>query len=192
MRKVLAVMVIVAAAATLQAPAEAQEGTVEQYVGRLVDMGAVPGRSATYLTLRIEGYSSDEEVLRLAGVLAEKGQSAVISELWDMPSLGWVKIGTSLGYEVQIIRSIPTDGGGRILRVVTDRPIMFVESMRGTRSKQYPFGIIEIRFGPDGVGEGVLIAAASLSLPKDGPLEIKSYGTQPFKILQVKAEEVKR
>jgi hypothetical protein len=163
----------------------ASAGDSEMYVGRLVDQGSIPGRSTTYITLNIESITPDDTVVQLANVLAESGQDAVISAMWDMDSAGWIKIGTSLGYQVQIIRSLPTEDGGRIIRVVTDRPIMFYESMRGTRSKQYPFGLLELRLGPDGKGEGTMIAAAQLSFSKEGRLEIKSYGTQPFKIVQI-------
>jgi len=191
MRTRIQYVVLAAIAVAAMTPLLATAGEPEMLVGRLVDMGSVPGKSTTYMTLNIESLTPDDEVVRLAGLLAESGQEAVISAMWDMDSVGWVKIGASLGYQVQIIRSLPTEDGGRIIRVVTDRPIMFYESMRGTRSKQYPFGLLELRFGPEGKGEGTLIAAAQLAFSKEGRLEIKSYGTQPFKIVQISPSKKK-
>jgi len=179
--------------ALLAVPLAAQEETYpQQYVGRIVNMNGSPvGHGTTFFTLRIDRLTPDEEVLGLAKILYEKGQSALLSALWDAPQMGFIKIGNSLGYQVPIIRRFRTEDGGTMIRVLTDRPIMFVESMYGLRSKNYPFGLIQITFPPGGgEGEGVLIAAAQASFNADGKLEIKSYGTQPFKILKLKPEKV--
>ena len=186
----LAAIVVV----TLAGPLGAQEGPFpQQYFGRIVNMNGGPiGRGTTYFTLRIDQLTPDEEVVRLATVLHEKGQPALVDALWDAPQMGFIKIGNSLGYQIPIIRKLRTENGGTMIRVLTDRPIMFVESMSGLRSKSYPFGLIQITFPPGGGdGEGVLIAAAQASFSQDGKLEIKSYGTQPFKIIKLRPERVK-
>ncbi len=166
--------------------------TPERFIGHIIDSaGVVPGRTTTFFTLHVDRYSPKEEVERLAGLLKEKGQDAVIDTMQDMKQKGWLRIGGSLGYHVAMIRIFPAPGGGRVIRAVTDRPIQFIESMRGLRSRDYPFGIVELKLDSEGKGEGVLIAAASAEVTKEGALEVKSYGTQPFRILNVHPEEVK-
>jgi hypothetical protein len=164
----------------------------EQYTGRIVDAaGAVPGASSTYFTLRIESYTPDEEVAELYKVGQEGGQQALLDALWNTKPRGWIKVGRSLGYDVAVIRSLPREGGGRLIRVVCDRPIQFFEVRHSLRSKGYPFGLIELELGPDGTGQGAMIAAAEARFTAEGKVEIVSLGTQPFKILKVKPEKVK-
>jgi len=185
-KTVLTVMVVALVAVATFA------GPPETFTGRLVDTaGAIPRATSTYITVHADRYTPDAEVKRLAGILAEKGQDALIQAMWDEESAGYVKIGNALGYQVAVIRSIPTEDGGRIIRVVTDRPIQFVEVMRSLRSRDYPFGLIELKLGPDDRGEGVMIAAAKMEFDANGRLNITSYGTKPFRILKVHREDRK-
>lgn len=165
------------------------ESVPEQFSGRFVDAGgAIPGATATFVTIRINEYTSDEKVAGFVKLLADQGQDALEDALWDL-DIGWIRIGNSLGYPLSIARSFDVDGG-RIVRVVTDRPIQMFEVMRGLRTKDYPFGIIELRLDEEGKGEGRLIAAAQAEI-KDGQLEIESYGTEPFRLLGMHTDKVK-
>ena len=178
----------VAAAASAE---EAAPGPVE-YRGNLVNLGGGPrGASAGYINLRVDQLSTDEEVKRLAEVLAQGGQDALLKALWSAEAKGYIKVGGGLGYDVQVIRSLPGPDGTRIVRFVTDRPIQFGEVYRGTRSMDYPFGIVELRLGADGKGEGIMIFAAQAKFGADGKLEVESYSTPSLKILKVKTVELK-
>jgi hypothetical protein len=191
MREIATTVLGLALLLTLTSPVEAQQGP-ERFTGRLADVGsAVPGPNTAHFALQVNAYSSEQEILHLLALLKDKGQDAVIDALWDMEEKGWIKIGNSLGYHVAVIRVFESEGT-RIIRVLTDRPIQFVESMRGLRTRDYPFGIIELKIGLDGTGKGTLIAAAKAEFTKDGHVEIESYGTQPFKIIKVKAEKVNK
>ena len=152
----------------------------------------MPRRTTSFFTLHIDRYSPKEEAQRLTGLLKEKGQDAVIDAMQDMKQKGWLRIGGSLGYHVAMIRVFPAPGGGRVIRAVTDRPIQFVEAMRALRSRDYPFGIVELTLDSEGKGKGVLIAAASAEVTKEGALEVKNYGTQPFRIVNVHPEELEQ
>lgn len=156
----------------------------QRYVGRIVNTAGGPGASSFTFTLQIDAFSTPDEVSRLAALLESDGQDAVIRTLQGMERKGWIKVGNSLGYPAAIIRFFPTEKG-HIIRVITDRPIQFVESMNSLRTKKYPFGIIELNIGADGSGEGSMIVAARAKFGKNGNLEIESYGTQPVKILNV-------
>jgi hypothetical protein len=187
----LALLLIPALIAGAQSP-ETPQQVPERFKGRLADTGsAVPGPATAFFTLQINAYSTEQEIVNLLALLKDKGQDAVIDALWDMEEKGWIKIGNSLGYHAAVIRTFESEGT-RIIRVLTDRPIQFVESMRGLRTRDYPFGIIELKIGPDGTGNGTLIAAAKTEFTDDGRVEIESYGTQPFKIMNIKAEKAKK
>ena len=123
-------------------------------------------------------------------MLAEKGPNGLEKAMRKIDK-GWIRVGSSLGYHVSVTRTFDT-GGGRTIRVATDRPIQMFEVMRGLRSLDHPFGIVELQLDANGRGEGRLIAAAEVGFTKEGVLEIESFGTQPFRLLQVKKHEPKK
>jgi hypothetical protein len=161
-------------------------GAAERYEGQIVDLGARSGRQATeFFTLQVDSYSSDKEVAGLLQALKNKGTRGLQEALWETREKGWFRIGTNLGYHAAVIRSHTTPTGGKVIRVLTDRPIMFYELRNNTRSRNYPFGFIELTVSPDGQGEGRMIAAASARITEGG-VELENYDVQPLRILNVR------
>ncbi len=163
---------------------------VEKYRGHVVCLDVPGSNRDARLFLNIEEFSSDEEMAELAKILKEQGQDKLLSHMWDMKSKGYVKIGTSLGYQIAIFRKIKTENG-YIIRAITDRPIQMVENMRGLRTREFPIGIIELNIGPDGKGEGSLIAAAKVFF-KDDKLKVELYGTRPCQVMRASKDEPKK
>lgn len=166
-------------------PVPTPEFTPERLTGRVVVTGS--GGSA-HFTLQIDGLNTDEEMASLRALLAEKGENDVIKAMEKMPAIGWMKIADSIRYTVPVIDSIPTENGGRIIRVVTPRSLAFGEVMNSTRSRKYRFGMVELILGPDGTGEGQVLAAARFKFDKKGDLQIESYGIGPIQILNVQTK----
>jgi hypothetical protein len=162
-------------------------GAAESFRGHVVDMSGGRRASSAHFTLHIEEFADSEEIRGLVSVLAEGGQDDLEKALRDLDR-GWIRVGASLGYPISVARSIETEDG-RMIRVVTDRPIQMFEVMRGLRSVDYPFGLIEITLGKDGKGEGRLIAAAQVEFSKEGAVEVTSLGTQPFRLMKVRPEK---
>ena len=98
----------------------------------------------------------------------------------------------SLGYDIALARSTPTESG-RVVRVFTVRHLGFDESVGRSRSREYPFGMIELQLGHNGRGDGVLVVAARLLLDPDGRLAVETFretfGTPAFRLLNVEASE---
>jgi len=191
--------VIVTAAlllAALHLPAQEESPTIPDlpvlYTARVVDAGgAVPGATSVYMRLQVERLSTDEQVVALAGVLREKGQQALYNAVHDQPSAGWVAVGGQTREELRVVRWLQTEEG-TVLRAVTDRPLAFLEVIRGLRTTDYPFAVVEITFAPDGsVTDTTLLPAVELKFNSDGVLEVTSFGIQPFRLLNVKQEKVK-
>jgi hypothetical protein len=163
----------------------------EDFNGFIVDSGgAVPGKSSDRFNLHVDEYTTLEDAQSLAGLLAEKGPEAVLKELRKLEK-GYVQIGNRLGYGLGFIRSIDGPNGGRIIRAVTDRPIQMFELMRNTRSSDHEFGMLEIELDADGSGTGQLIAAAKVTIEKDGTVDIESMGTRPFRLQKIKLQQPK-
>jgi hypothetical protein len=187
MRKLPPTLCILAAAVILASPAAASGA--ERYTGQIVDIGdTLRGRTTDFFTLQIDGYTSDAEVKKLVDVLAEKGARGLQEALWDVKEKGWFRIGNRLGYHAAVIRSRPLPDGGRVIRVFTDRPIQFWELRNSTRSRNYPFGYIEIKLDATGKGEGQMYVAATAKVTGN-EVELENYHAQAVRILNVKKEE---
>ncbi len=162
----------------------------ENFRGNLLDTNMASRGSATFVTLQVDRWGTPEEASRYLQVVREKGQKGLQEALWDSTEAGWIRIGSQLGYPIVFARSIET-GEGRVVRAFTDRPISFFELRNNLRSTDYPLGIVELKLDAKGKGEGILIAAASAKFDDQGQLVVENFGTQPFKIVNVKTQAVK-
>lgn len=157
----------------------------ERITGTVVDPGAASGRSATVpFSIYIYDYSTDQEVERLADVLARKGSEALRQELWDLEK-GWIRIGDSLGYPVAVARTQPAEDGGRRIVLFADRPIQFFEVWNNLRSQDYPFSYFEINLAKDGTGTGQMYGAAKVRMAA-GVVSIESFSATPARLLGVR------
>ncbi len=159
----------------------------QQWVGNMVNM---QGGGTTRIVVHAGSFSPPEEVQNLAAILKEKGQDAAVSAMAKMPARGWIRIGSSLGYQVPVIRYIPTQTGYRIV-VVTDRPIQFFEARRSTRSLDYPVGMVIFDLNGDGTSAGQVLPTIKASFDKEGKVELETFGTKPLRVLTVKEEKLK-
>jgi hypothetical protein len=161
----------------------AGESRAEQFTATLVNPEGRP--TTAPVVIHIDQYSTDAEVQKLAGILADKGPDALREALWDLQK-GYIRIGGGLGYPIAVARS-RLEGAGRVVRIMMDRPISFREIASGARSLDYPFSYIELKLDQDGKGEGQMFAAAKVSLA-GGTVDIENYKLLPRKLLYVRAK----
>ena len=78
--------------------------------------------------------------------------------------------------------------GRRVIVLATDRPIGPLEAIRRpTRTYDYQLSLITLDLGEDNTGEGVMVAGAQVGINEEtGTLEIKSVGTQPARLTNVR------
>jgi hypothetical protein len=149
----------------------------------------LPGGGTFQITMNVDEWTSVEERRRLITVFKEGGNEALMKELRKMKAGYIVPPAFSRwpSWEVDVASLIPQPDGGRIVRLFTERPIAFGEAYYSTRSKDYEFGIVELKLGPDGKGEGATIPAAKLSMSEDGQLVVETlpYTTGPQKLMGV-------
>jgi hypothetical protein len=152
----------------------------DQLVGNVVNM---EGGGTAPVVIHIDHYSSDQEIANLKGVLAAQGPQGLRDALWNLEA-GYIRIKGGLGYPVAAASSRPEAGGGRVVRLMIDRPLSFREEANSLRSVDYPFSYVEIHLDANGKGDGKLIVAAKVKL--DGnTVDVESLGVQPFKLLDV-------
>jgi hypothetical protein len=159
----------------------------EQIMANLVDPAGHFGHragSTAPVMIHLDHYSSDADVQRLSGILANQGPDALRDALWDQ-EVGYIRVGGGLGYPIAAARSRETPTG-RVIRLMIDRPISPREVLNNTFSSDYPFSYVEINLDRSGKGDGQFFAAAKVSLKKDGTLTVESFSPQPLRLLGAK------
>lgn len=143
------------------------------------------------LTFRIESWTSAEEAARLGAVLQEGGPDALLREFRKGKSRAGYVLSSAYTREpswrvaMATVRETPR---GRVVRLVTDRPIGFAESWTSARSLDYPFSVFEFTLDGEGRGQGFAIPAARLADADGGPLTFETlpYVTGPDRLLGVR------
>lgn len=153
----------------------------ETYTATAIVTSGVSGMVS--LTITIDSYTSDEEALQLAEILKTKGPDALAKAL-DKTERGRIAPVGRLGNDVNVARTFQTEKG-RVIRLLMNRPIGFLELRRGGRSTDYEFGIVELLLDEKGEGSGVALGAAKVKFNERNQLEVENYGTSPIRITNV-------
>src|SRR5262249_38798584 len=104
------------------------------------------------------------------------------------PRVGYIRSYSSIGWDIYYAREIDTPSGGKRGVLATDRPMSFFELWNRPRRADYEFTLVEMRFSPDGKGEGKLVPAATVAYGQDTrTVEIEDYGIEPVRLTQIQA-----
>jgi len=172
------ILLIFAILLFLQIPATAQE----EYTGSIISFNGPRLRTA-YFTLRLTGLTSDEKAQNFLSILKNDGQNNLLDAI-DGENLGSFSIANNIAPKINVVRKSTVGDSERIF-VVFARWTQFAEQRYGSRSLDYPFGVIEIFIDPKtGKGEGTYIAAAGISWD-DNEVEIENFATYPARLLNV-------
>ncbi len=185
-------IVIVAALVAASRPAlaggkdkGAQPPANERWSAWVVSTDGPTGGQTGELHMTVESWTTPEERQALFNALKSGGAEELKKVLAKMDK-GWMKFANTLRWTVNHAATFDTPKG-RVVRLLTIRPIFFVETARSAISMDYEFGAIELLLDADGRGQGVLIPAAKISFNKDGQLEID---TPPRDMTPVKLNQV--
>jgi hypothetical protein len=182
----LAGLILAVGALALQEQEKAKE-TEERFVANVVLWAAGPltGQTAR-VTMSIKHWTANEEKAALYKTLKEGGSDAFLKEM-RKTIVGYIWSTRSIRYPLNIASSFQTEKG-RVVRLVTERPISFAETMAATRSRDYEFGVIEFTLNAEGKGDGYIIPTAKVAITQDGQLEVETLGTGPQKLVNVKKD----
>jgi hypothetical protein len=164
-------------------------GKPERYDATAVNMGSGPGMAGRVL-LSIDRWTTAKERESLLRVFQEKGHDKLLDALQDMPKAGYIRLPTTLAWDLRYAFETPLPEGGRRVVLITDRPISMREAVNNPRTTDYPYTLIEIRFDKTGVGVGKLSVATKISLSKDKQtIELENYGIEPVRLTEVRIEK---
>lgn len=163
----------------------------DRYAGTVLSFGS--GLNTRVVTanfeLNIKGRTSPEDTQRFLGLLQEGDINELRNEL-GKEDLGSFSIGPRVAIPINAVFENEIDGKRRIFAVF-ERWTHFAEFRSGSRSTQYPFGVIELYIDPaTGKGEGTYIAAAKVRWKKEGnngqpQIDIENFGTYPARLMGV-------
>lgn len=156
-----------------------------QYAATAFGQGGSMAGKSFGLTIRVEGLTTDGQVQELIGILKQKGQDGVVSALEDTKDIGRVSPTASTGTGMRFVRIRPNKIGGQHIVLATNRPFAFGELYNGTRSLDYPIGILTLDVDANGKGTGSFAPACKIKFNKKGELEIEHYGQKPFRLANV-------
>ena len=188
--KYLAALLIFAALTLTTARAQEPKPPVPaQYAATAIGQAGATAGKTFGMNVYIEGTTSNGDRDELIAILKQKGQDGVVSKLEDTKDLGRVAPTGSVGTGMRFVRINPTKDGGLHVVMATNRPISFPELWNGTRSRDYPIGIVVLDLNKDGKGTGSFAPACKVKFNKKGELEIEHYGQKPFRLANVYREK---
>ncbi len=149
------------------------------------------------LDIVVERWTTDGErqVLldQVAGTTdARRDQDKLLRTLQDIePRTGFIRTSRSVGWDLKYARENILPDGTRQIVIGTDKPVTFFAAANNTRTMDYPFTLIEMRFAPGSdKGEGKLLGQTTIST-KNGRLELELYGQQPTRLTQITQQKQK-
>lgn len=177
------------------APAQEQQPKKEKFSAlAYLPHGAGPAMvgagARANVDLYVNSYTTDVEARSLAGLLVESGPDALLKALEKTKSKGKITLTGRVGfYDLKLIRSHKTESGRRIY-AVGDRPVGFLEVYVSNRSRDYPFGILQLDLTTNSKGKeegsGALIYAAKVKVLDGNSIDVESYGIDAVKLMGVR------
>jgi hypothetical protein len=161
--------------------------TTAQTQGRMTIQATAMGTSTQLgkmynVNIHIEQFSTPEDRKALIDAFTRSGQDGLVGVLEDMKPKGRVRFASGgVGNDVKYIMELPSENGRRF-RLVTDRVLAFGELYRGTRSRDYSVGEIDLVLTPDGKGSGTVLPACKLTVDKKKQqIEVETF-QNPWKL----------
>lgn len=189
----IGVMAILGLGLSITSPAQKQKSekfSALAYMPHGAGPAMVGAGARVNVDLWVDKYTSDEEAKVLAAALMEGGSPDLLKLLEKAKTIGKIRLTGRVGfYDFKLIRSHKTATGRRIY-AIGDRPIGFLEAYGGTRSKDYPFGIMQLDLKADEKGkeegEGALLYAAKIKVLSGNSIDVESYGIGPIQLMAVR------
>ena len=140
--------------------------------------------------LYVRSYTDDAEAKSLAATLLEGGSEALLKALEKSKSIGKITLTGRTGfYDLKLIRSHRTPEGRRIY-AIGDRPMGFLEVYVSNRSRDYPFGILQLDLKKNSKGReegtGALIYAAKIKVLGGNSIDVETYGIDAIRLMGVR------
>jgi hypothetical protein len=179
---------VLAGLAVLAAPATSQPNREKVVITALgVNMSNFGRATTAQVDFTVERWTTEQEREQLINAMLERGADRLLQVLKDMPSHGFMRVNSSLGWDLRYAWQTGLPDGGRRIVLATDRPITVWEAQRSARTMDYPFTVVELRVNKDGEGEGKMSVATKIEFDKENKImELENYASQPVRLQSVR------
>jgi hypothetical protein len=185
-KTVFALIAIIVSVLLANSEAAAQKQQREHIQATAMGTSTQLGRVIS-IDMIMNEFSTASDKAALIEAFQAKGSEGLANALNKMNSKGRIRITGTLGYDVNYIRSFNMPDGSRLIRFVTDRPIVFGELWASTRSLDYQISIGEIIIKEKGKGKssGKLYPASLVRLNDKNEIEIETLNN-PWNLVNIK------
>jgi len=152
--------------------------------------------SSARLTLRpvdiaISQWSTYDNHLALSEALLEKGPAAFTSLLCSFGSVGTITVMDAPPVAIRYAWFVEERSGSRRIYLGTDEPVPLAWAFFRRFPEAESLTFIELRMNPNGVGEGKLSEAESLSVDESrNVIELRDYARRPLHLLRVRSDRL--
>jgi hypothetical protein len=151
------------------------------------NIGARGPHGQTRIDINVTRWSSDEERVALLEALKDPASRSLPDALRDQESTGRLRQIQGLGHDLRYARMIPTEDGGMVVILASDRRIAFAEAARNTRSMDNNVSLVQLTLDADGNGEGQLLVGAEMVWNEEkNQLTIESLSSEPVRLGSIK------
>jgi hypothetical protein len=174
-------------------PTQTRPPAPEEYSGTTVNMASGAGNNLSIQVLRWSADADRDKVVAAITGKTDKEQPELAKTLQDIPTVGYIWTGGSLGYSLKYAYRQTLPDGSQQVVVMTDRPLGSWDrtgpwkASAGSTEGDRPFTVIELHLNKNGAGQGKM----SLSSPfaadeKTKALGLVNYASAPILLKDVK------
>jgi hypothetical protein len=185
--RLFAVLVLILACTAVHRASAQTSGEKEQFTATAIVNNNLGSGAGTVL-IDVNRWSTEAERSMLVKTLLDKGPRQLLDKLMDQRPVGTIRTPDSLGYDLRYAHQTPLPEGGRRIVIATDRPIGFWEQVNSRRTLDYPFTVIQMQIGRDGIGTGTLSYATKI-LAHDNTIELENFATSPVMLTKIEAKK---
>lgn len=174
-----------AAFIAIAANAQSQSGA-ETFTATAAVKAAGGASTTAPVTITIDRKMSESEADTVRAAFTKGGAAGLRKALVGVAPTGSIQLGSGKPTPTRLTIERPTDKG-RLLTVVTDRPILFLGAgIPGAKPKDgYDFAVLDIEVDAKGTGSGTLSPAAKVGL-KQGAFVVEDYAAELIRLSGVK------
>ena len=135
--------------------------------------------------IEIKRWSTESERDQLLKLFRERGQDGLLPALQKAPPIGSIRTPQSLAYDLHFSWQTPQPDGGRMIFLMTDRPINAWEAWNRPRTIDYPFTLIQLQVDKDGRGVGKASIATQIR-EENGTIVLENFSSTPVVLNEVR------
>lgn len=153
-------------------------GAPETFTGTAQAKNANGAVSGT-LTVRLRRVTPEFDRKAVETALKEGGYPRFLTAIRNAPEVGQVTLAGGKPYAIRYARE-RVDAGGRVLLLVTDKPVYFIGGGRADAAPRTGFevAVIEIRMSNSGAGSGSMAGAARVRPDGDGGVLLDDFADE--------------